>query len=524
MNRKTPSKKAAQIAETAKKAGGMFVFATRDPALCDAENVSAVLSKFKYAQHACTDCGHAFSAVPASGLQYHCSSCGSPTTKAEATTAKLEIPSDNNLALVTCGSCSTHNIFPGAVVASVSQLNCSACGHEMNYKTTSTTAASDTVKADADEMPMNDYESTDLDDMDLVDIEDDDDVAEDDSGDELFDEESSTETAAPPSDGNPPDALEDTGMKGDPAPESDSNTEQRHNAVENMTQDGGLDIEVNMMDVVTERPTPNVSPDNIPTPPQIAFVYLGQTMNVAVGNTIVASLTPELAGDNAELMFQKNFQLAVKHSIDTLGLKEALAHYKFEPVKVKIKASAEIAKLVKTSVETEQSKVTANIKSVADDFAQATDIAAAGFAQNFWKNRQDPVKAALVTELVAAGMKHGSAERLVNRVYAAHGAAQMREVIALAREVAAKPVEARNGLAEALNLSEYVPFTMVKADAKDGDPEAGEEDEDDDNTEEAIVAAIATPVQHVESANKSVTGSYKTQELAVLLGNGSFSS
>lgn len=523
--KQTPSKKAARIAETAKKAGGMFVFATRDPALMDAPDVSAVLSKFKFTEHACSDCGHTFNAVAAKGLQYHCNSCGSGETKAGSTVAKLDVPSDDNLTLVTCGSCGTHNILPGAVVASVSQLNCSACGHEMNYKTPEKAAAPE--KADADEMPMNDMDPiTDLDDMDLVEIDDDDDdVAEDDSGDELFedDELASTEQAAPPSDGQPPAALEDTGMKGTPTPDSDAKDDSRVNTVVNKTQDGGLDIEVNMMDVMTERPTPNVSPDVAPAAPAIAFVYLGSTMNVAVGNTIVASLTPELAGDNAELMFQKNFQLAVKHSIETLGLKEALATYHFEFAKVKVKAGPEIEKAVKAGIEKEQSKVTAGLDTMAKDFSQATDIAAAGFAQNFWKNRTDPVKAALVTELVSAGFKAGSAEKLVDRVFAAHGVAQLREVVALARELAAKPVEARNGLAEAINLTKYLPFTQVEADAKDGDPDAGEEDEDDD-TEEAVVATVATPVSQVQSDNKSVTANYKTPELSRLLGGQSFSS
>lgn len=515
------SKKAARIAETAKKAGGMFVFATRDPALIDAADTSAVLSKFKFTEHSCTDCGHKFSAVAAKGLQYHCNSCGSGETKAGSAVAKLDIPSDENLTLVTCGSCSTHNILPGAVVASVSQLNCSACGNEMNYKTSEKANAE---KADADEMPMNDMDPiSDLDDMDLVEIDDDDDVAEDDSGDELFeDETAATEEAAPPSDGQPPGALEDTGTKGDATPDSDANSDARFNAVENMTQDGGLDIEVNMMDVVTERPTPNVSPDSYPAAPAIAFVYLGNTMNVAVGNTIVASLTPELAGDNAELMFQKHFQVAVKHSIETLGLKEGLSSYNFEFAKFKVKAGAKIAELVKAGVAKEQSKVTAGLDSAAADMQQSLDIAAAGFAQNFWKNRQDPVKAALITELTAAGFKAGSAEKLVNRVMAAHGVSQLREVLALARELAAKPVEARNGLAEAVDLAKYQPF-QVKAEADEEDPDAGE-DEDDEDSEEAIVATVATPVSSVQSDNKSVTANYKSPELQRLMGGQSFSS
>jgi hypothetical protein len=523
---KTPSKKAAKIAETAKTAGGMFVFATRDPNLIDAPNTSAVLSKFKYTQHACTDCGHEFQAVAAAGLQYHCMSCGSSKTqaKAEAST-KLDLPADDKLALVTCGSCATHNITAGAVLSAVSQLNCTACGHEMNYKLK---AEASTEKADADEMPDNDMDPiTDVDDMDLVDIDDDDDdVVEDDSGDELFDDDdmdtaATKTTAAGGDDPNGTPALEDQGMAGDNNPDPDPQAQSRKNTVEQKTQDGGLDIEVDLSDVETERDGPDAKMATEPTAPAIAFVYLGSAMNIAVGNRIVATLTPELAGDNAELMHQKHFQLAVKHSIETLGLKEAMRAYNFQAATVKVRLAPEIAKLVEAGVAEKSNQVTAGLDSMAKDFGQAMDIAVAGWAQNFWRNRTSPVKAALVSELVAAGLKSGSAEKLVDRVFAAHGVADAREVLTIARELAAKPVEARNGLAEAVNLTKYLPFKKAEAATEDMD-DAGEDDEDDDNE---VVATVATAVQHVQSDDNQVTAThYKTPELARLLGDKTFSS
>lgn len=513
----SPSKKAARIAETAKKSGGMFVFATRDQKLIDAENTSAVLSKFKYTQHACKDCGHEFQAVAASGMQYFCVSCGSGKTEAKVdTAAKLELPADDKLTLVTCASCNTHNILPGSVVASVSQLACTACGHEMNYKTSE--------KADADEMPMNDMDPiTDMDDMDLVDIDDDDDLEpEDDSGDELFDDEDTTAS------GNGEqaadlglDAISDTGTKGD-AVETDPKTEERLNKVENMSTDEPVDIEVNLMDVVTERPTPDAGPESAPSAPAIAFVYLGDSMHVALGSAIVASLTPELAGDNAELMHQKSFQLAVKHSIDTLGLKEALKNYNFALAKVRIPVGPQIAKLVKAGVAKEQSKVTAQLDDVAVDFQQALDIAVAGYAQNYFRNRTSPVKAALVSELVAAGLKSGSAERLVDRVFASHGVADLRTVLEIAREVAAKPVEARNGLAEAVNLMKYLPF-QVKAEDESDDTDAGEDEDEDDDNEEATVATVAKSVS-VNQSQTQVTATYRSPELQGIMGGKPFSS
>lgn len=523
------SKKAAKIAETAKTSGGMFVFATRDPNLIDAPNTSAVLSKFKYTQHACTDCGHEFQAIAAKGLQYHCMSCGSGKTEAKVeTSTKLDLPPDDKLTLVTCGSCGTHNITAGAVVASVSQLNCTACGHEMNYRTK---AEASTEEADADEMPMNDMDPiSDVDDMDLVDIDDtDDDVVEDDSGDELFDDDemdtAGAETAAGGPGGEDPNGvppIEDTGVRGDNDPNPEAKSQSRKNTVEQKTQDGGLDIEVDLSQVETERSGPDAKMGTDLTPPAIAFVYLGDTMNVAVGNRIVATLTPELAGDNAELMHQKHFQLAVKHSIETLGLKEALRTYNFATAKVKVKLGPEIAKLVEAGVAEKSNQVTASLDNAAKDVQHSLDIAAAGWAQNFWRNRTSPVKAALLSELTAAGLKAGSAERLVDRVFAAHGVADIREVLAIARELAAKPVEARNGLAEAVNLTKYLPTVKAAADGSDDDSDAGEDDEDDDNQ---VVATVATAVSHVESDANQVTASpYKTPELARLLGGTTFSS
>ena len=527
---KALSKKAARIAETAKKSGGMFVFATRDSKLVDAPNTSAVLAKFKFSEHACGDCGHTFQAVAAAGLQYHCNSCGSGSTTAKTEVSKLDIPVDDKLSLITCGSCNTHNIMPGDVVASVSQMNCAACGHEMNYKTAASTTAS-TEKADADEMPNNDMDPiTDVDDMDLVDMDDDDDLVEDDSGDELFDDDVDTTASTEKADAVGLEPVADSGMNGNPIA-TDPKTEERLKKVQNMTDGngtsdgagGGLDREVDMVNVVTERPTPTVGPTDTLTPPAIAFVYLGDSMNVAVGNVIVATLTPELAGENAEMMHQKHFQLAVKHSIDTLGLKEALKTYNFQHATVTVKLGPEIAKLIEDGIAEKSNKVTAALDATAADFQQSLDIAAAGWAQNFWRNRVSPVKAALVSELTAAGLKAGSAEKLVDRVMAAHGVADVREMLAIARELAAKPVEARNGLAQAIDLAKYLP-SVVKAesDDKDDDKDAGEDDEDEDND---VVARVATPVSNVDKSDNQVTAShYKTPQLASILGGKSFSS
>lgn len=507
------AKKVAAIAAATKLAGGAFVFPTRDKELLTATNSSAIISRFKFAVHACTDCGHSFQAVKASGLVHHCGACGSSRTEASAELVKPNI-SDQNLSEVTCSSCGVHNIMSGAVVAACRELHCSACGNSMSY-----------VPIVADAMDgMDDMMDTgdDLDDMDTIDIED---------SENLFDD----------SDSNPLSATADADeMPGNKYTKQDDEKETANDGV----SDTGI-IDPNMStDVSVEplklpkppAPGPN-DPDEAEdvdmnvldgysvenNSPELSFVYIGHSMSVADGNTIIATLTEERAGENADILQSEQFKVAVAHSIRTLGLQKALAHYGFESAKVRVPLKKEISKRVEAKTAAVRAEVAAKIEGLTADFQQSLDIAAAGFAQNFWRNKSDPVKAALISELSAVGVK--SAAKLVDRIFAAHGVEQMREVLVIARDLASQPIEARNGLSQAMNLSKYLPHAVKAAEDEDTEDKDAEEDEDEEvDEEDAKVATVATVSKlSLDDTRNPANARYKTPELSRLLDGKSFS-
>lgn len=509
---KTLQKKAAVIASAAKDAGGMFVFATTETNLLNDANASAVIAKFKYLEHSCTDCGTVFAAPEIAGMEYHCSACGSGRVEASVKVVKPVIANDEALSLVNCTACHTHNVLPRGVVAATSHLNCTACGHSMHYKNTATTK----VKADlGDDLDLDgldglddglDGELLDLDDidsMDTVDIEDDslfDDVTAADDGQDIPSKEDGENTNEIPSD-QPLDmdpAVTPAVTKGD---------------------DQGIDppesppVTVDLLSEFDSNKDSHLSPEGT----QLSFVYVGKSMSIAAATddqvVILATLSPEAAGEHAEIMQTQAFQTAVAHSVKTLGLSKTVANYNFKPSTLTVNVKAEALKRVEATVATDKKKITAKIAEIAADFQQSLDIAAAGFAANFWRNKQDPVKAALITEFTSIGVKN--AAKVVDRIFASHGVAQVREILTIARELSEQDVAARNGLAQAMNLSKYLPTQATVED--ESDLERLDTDDVED-TEEATVATVATPVSSVTARKSETASPYKTSELQSILG------
>jgi hypothetical protein len=173
-------------------------------------------------------------------------------------------------------------------------------------------------------------------------------------------------------------------------------------------------------------------------------------------------------------------------------------------------------------VQERTAELSAKLAEVTADFQQALDIAAAGYIANFWRNRQDPVRAALVQELETAGLKSASARRLVDRVYAAHGVAQQREILALARELAGKSVETRNELAASIDLAKYQPTSVQQMQQIASDVEDEDDDSDDDGEpEEASRVSIATALPSFEQTASGPVAStgYKSPLLQRILGD-----
>lgn len=486
----------ASLAEVAQKTGGVFVFATRDANLPRGEDVSAVIAEYPFAEHTCNDCTAVFSAVKAEGLQNHCIACGSEKTVA-ATISKPTIPSDNELSYLSCSACGTHNVFAAALGREVaSKLCCTTCGNHLHF-----TATAEADEGDSDDMlDVDDMEMLDLD-GDGIPDEEDELVAKKTTADTTMDDLGNKAAELPeagPSSGKPPETTAvDT-------PPTDAKGPSEPGPTDGPQVPAAL-ASFDLLDTVSSTET-------------LSFAYLGKKVAMLAGVKIVATLDPADAGDNADILQTQAFIEAVAHTANTQGVKAAVAHYKFKAVTVEVPVKAMIDKAVEAKLAGDKAQVTAALDAVQAQFQHATDIAAAGQAGNFWRNKPDGLKSALIAELSSLGI--ASAQRVVDRVFAAHGVAQLRDVLALARELADKPPEALNALAQAIDLVKYQP-TPVKAEADEEDEDDEDNAEDEDDKEEATVRTMATAVDEPDAVFASTNQfRFKDKTLAALLQDG----
>lgn len=537
MKRKADAARAAEFASVAKKTGGVFVFASRDANFPHQENASAVIAQHKFAAHRCRSCASEFSHVRAQGYQPYCVTCGSEEVDI-GNDVNLDIPTDDKLNAVVCGTCNTIHAFQ-AEVASMGHVHCASCGSKIKTAAEADADPGNDLPANPGEMNPGDAETAD--DLDLTTLDDDEDETAD-----LFDSTDDTEQF--------PEGLDapvDTGISNQVRPDDegasnadDSMQEMDVPSTQKSTPDGTVppadgtssetfphvpnsqsevaedDTEVFEVDLVDD-----TEENEVPTS-ELSFSYSGNRVSILSGVKVIATLTPEHAGTNADLLQTEAFRMSVGHTIEKSGLKKALAHFNFQPVKISVPVTKVIAQRVEAKVKTQREKVEAANAEYAAAFGQALDIAAAGFAANFWRDQKDPVKAALVTELQSLGIR--SASKIVNRVFAAHGVAQQRAVLEKARALAGRPVDALNSLSDAIDMARYTPVTSgtkVQAAEENEEQEVPDHDadsEDEDDHEEARFATVATPVVQSQNGRSAESASvYRSPEIRRLFGNSS---
>lgn len=499
MKDKTDLIKASRVSAAAKKVGGVFVVATRNQQkLPQEENASARIAEIPLAEYSCKECATVFSANQ--GLAAHCVTCGSdhvecsPQKKGETAAKSPAMKhSDAELALYTCAGCGTDNILHEAVTAAAGHsVHCIACGAESKFET-----------ADALDS-LGDPTGDSMDDLDLVDTSEDVDTAGDESLEDLSPvvEDPITDPAdvtdADAEEMPPPPASNEPTVTLSPPVDPPLDAPAADPAVAPAVEycEGEDNVDVNLLELEGDSPVEELS-----------MVWLRNSLAIAKANMLLATLTEKDAGKNADIMQTQEFAQAVGHMIANEGLAKACTHYGFKPVIASIPMQKVVDKQVAAALAEKGKELADKLTTVHADFAQATDIAAAGMAKNFWQNVQDPLKAALRVELEAAGVKNPS--KLLDKVWQTHAAASLRVTLEKARELSKKSVTARNELAETLDLVAFVP-TKVTADA---DADADEDQEDDDGDEDDTVesrlatAAVAMDDRAIVAANgKPVNG------------------
>lgn len=241
----------------------------------------------------------------------------------------------------------------------------------------------------------------------------------------------------------------------------------------------GADIQVEssddqeILDLVDVDEVPDDQGDDV------VFASMGSRVLALFKSRVIASLTKKAAvtAGVADEMHSDEFVEAATAEMKRQGIRAGLKSLGFVMATVNFSKAA-------TSNRRVQAKVAASTKAVRKVYAdrqkelgQAMAIAATGVNRGFWNDVPNELKASLVNDLQAAGVRN--AAKVVNRVFAAHGIAYTKSIVDLANKIVEMPAATRNSLAAALD--------MVKANTDELD------DLDDVlDTEEQDLEAVAT--------------------------------
>lgn len=588
MIRATPrvQARARQIASVT-GAQPVLSFATADAELPKAENVHAAISKEPLKVHACADCGTS-TTVSAALTDPHCVNCGSPHLKCTAHTAVLPstLQSDADLSAIQCSTCSTLSVLDNRVVAAVKSVHCSMCGSHLSVEAELSTASS-TIQAKADTMktaketaagtgvqlsepgaapetpvtlnnegvdtPLvmktddaspetpNDHGTTVVaeaeDDLSLSegDMQELDTLAQDLEDDVVLSWSDEDTDGDMPLDAVEEPAIDDLSlaaeMTGDTLADPIMDSVDGLDESFDMSTAEAADEEDPM--ALPECATGDPLMDTVGLDDTVAACFLvqaGKKLLAMKGHYTIATLTPENAGANADVMGTDAFSNAVLAQAHQIGLRKALAQFKFTPVKTTVTSAVTVKNRVEAATMKAKAELRAHLKVQADCLA----LAAAGLARNAFKGQANPLKAALEGEFIKCGIRQPG--RVASAFLAEHGMEYAKALTAQSQKIAALSETARRQLADMLDLVSDEPVDDLILDTVDSDAQTDEmpgNDYETDFDEMATsvsarllqpaapsggnrqVAALLRPGHRVNSANADA----EADASAVLSGN-----
>lgn len=206
----------------------------------------------------------------------------------------------------------------------------------------------------------------------------------------------------------------------------------------------GEDVE--LMDLVDVDQTPD---DNVEG---LLFASVGPTSIVIKGGRIIATLTGKRAAlANVQDEYQTaEYEDSVVLECKSLGLREGLKSMKYRLAQVNVAASAVVNKRIEKRVAAATKQINASVVDQDASFSHCLAIASVGLTRNMWAEVPNELRASLVDNLQRAGLRN--ADKVVAASFTEHGIGYTKSLINIAQKLAAMPVEARNGLAEAMNM------------------------------------------------------------------------
>lgn len=480
------------------KGGSLFVLASAS------NGVPEYQPKSEIASCKCGKCGFKFGTVAALSEPY-CPNCGSGEVKASASPVQALPKTDEQISWATCAGCGTHNIIHDVTAKAMDgNIHCVTCGTSINYEV-----------AEADENGVTDPITLDNEDEgDIRDVEagtddyaDDHEVAvEPLSGAEETDVKKTIPNSEAAADqGQQQDDLGDDVLDSEDLTEEDFGQEQQASdqQLEGGDQDLGeqeqqdacnSSVQMSLLDVVAAHGDVDLS-----------LASVGESVVAMVGDVIVARLSAEAAGDNAEHMHRASFHQAVKHTASSMGAKKALAHYGFSPVVIAFPQRAVINRVVAKRVAAAQARLEAETAAMRTSFLQCMSIAAAGLNKGFFAKYENALKRGFGDYMQAAGVQ--SPGKLVDKVFATFGDQYHRTLLTIANDLMGKPLEVRNSMAEAVQAAGYVSAAEDQQDEEQDQEQDQQGDQLESRLESASVRVTRSSAKPASTSVREIRAS-----------------
>lgn len=449
--------KSAKAKQLASLSNPVLVFAAHKVVTASAVRTA------EYASYRCVDkkCSLEVAFGAGSDFEPFCPHCGSDLQPVPGAPAPAMDPiQEDSLTNVPCPSCSTQNVISDDALNILGgKVCCTACSTEIPYQ-------------------MAEVAETD-------DIEDED---EGEPGEQEVNDAPADEDTEETADGTPVSEDDAPGVDGDNASTQINEDELTEQLVADTDEpdDGAAEVEMDITDAVdlTDDSEVDVEEDSC----------LTDTLTASVDGMPVMRLEKANAGDNTDLFHSVKFHKALASEVKKGGL-QVLAAYGFKPVTINVPLGKIVERRVQAALAEQKAQITASINDLSKDYGQSLQLAGLALTRNFYRNRSNVLADRLIATLEGLGIKQ--AKRIVQTEMASVGSAFVKDMIELAEELVAKPLDIRNQLAE--TLVDMNPEALAS-----GDLESPEEDEDKTSPAE-VVARLSAPVRPRTNAKSTQT-------------------
>lgn len=209
----------------------------------------------------------------------------------------------------------------------------------------------------------------------------------------------------------------------------------------------------------------------------VDVVPFGDEVLAVKASVIVAKMSKKAASRAgvSDIYKGTSFGSVVQAAVDQKGVRAGLQGLGFTMVKAK--ASIVSKAKLKASVSAALAKQASTSVYASKVFEQSAAIAAVGINRKFFKDSENTLRASLESELTRAGVS--GAAKIVRACFNQHGVAYAKDILTLARKLAAQSQAVRDNYVEALDMTSEEPEVDVEA-----------QDEIDENP---VTAALLRP-------------------------------